>query len=143
MVVQLLKIIRIAQSAVRLWLVIPAVEESLAVLRPRRPRELHPLDEVGEVLTRGYVAHMPLLPIRARSRRAIGQQLAIVGQCGPRKRDCAVGGERVRVEQYSWFSAQRLGPQQHILVLQAVVVLVEITSTLLLRYREAFVIPQL
>src|ERR1700686_1416433 len=98
MVVELLKIVRIAQRAVRLRFVVPAVEESLAILRPRRVGELHPLDEVGKVLTRGYVSHMPLLPIRARSRRAISQELAIVGQGGPRQRDCAVGGERVRVE---------------------------------------------
>ena len=86
---------------------------------------------------------MPLLPIRSRLRRRIRHQLSIISDGCARQRDRSIRRQRIRIQQHSRLRIQRFRHQQHILVLQPVIVLEKVSSVLLLRRGEPLIIPKL
>jgi len=81
-----------------LRLVVAAVVETLVVFRPGSSGEFHPLEIVGEIFSRVDVAHVPLVPVGAGDRDAVGEELAIVRYGGAGKRDRAIGAQRGLVQ---------------------------------------------
>ena len=79
---------------------IATIEEPGAVMRPRRARELDPLQMISAVLARDDVAHAELLPVGAAAGRAVHHRAAILGEGEDRERDGAVGRQRVGIEQH-------------------------------------------
>ncbi len=69
---------------------IAAVEESCAVVRPCRARELDPFQMIRLILPSRDIAHAEFLPVRAAPRRAVDHRLAVFGEREDRKRDSAV-----------------------------------------------------
>src|SRR5919201_1985066 len=79
--------------------VVTAVEESAAIFFPRRVRELDPIQQILSILARPYVAHLPLLPIRAGGGEAIGHQPGVLGYVKSAQRDRAVLRQQIWVKQ--------------------------------------------
>ncbi len=123
--------------------VIALVEEAAAVLQPRGPAELRPLDDVRQVLAGRNVANVPLHPVAARIGNRVGGQLAVVGDADAADRNRAVGGHRIRVEQHLRLARQPLLPVQDVLILQTRVVRVEVPRAPPCRCRVALEVGQL
>ena len=115
----------LARIGVALGFVIGAIEE--AVSEPGGPRELSPLDVVGQYLERLRVHHIKLRPVAARTRDGVGQVFAVVGETDVAQGHRAVSRELVGVEEDAsvLLLAQAVHLVEHTLVLKTVV-LVEI-----------------
>ena len=98
MIVDLLVVVGPPEVIAGLRLGKSAVEEALAVGRPLGRRELDPLQVVVQVLARGDVPDLPLVPVRAGRGDAVGQQLAVLADLGAGQGDRAVLRERIGVE---------------------------------------------
>ena len=77
MVIELLVVVDPRQRPVALGFVITGVENALAAFIPAGGRKLDPVKGVSQLLAGGDIEKMPLLPVRARLRRAIGQHFAV------------------------------------------------------------------
>ena len=141
-VVDLVKVVRSPEGLALLWLVEPAVAESLAIHRPVCPGEFAPADVVGLIVARRDLAHAPLLPIRSRRRQAVGEEFSILAHRVAGQRDRAVLGELVRVEQDLLRRARFvLTPVEHRLILQAGLARIDDAPAIAPRHADLVVIP--
>ena len=122
---------------------IAAVEKPGAVMRPRRARELDPLEMIAAVLLRRYIPDPKFLPVRSAARRAVDQRAPVFGEREDRERDRAVGREGVGIEQDRGLRRQGALRIQHRLVLQSRVLEEEVAATLLERRAVFRIVPQL
>ena len=138
---KLLIIVQSLKRGVFVRLIVPAVEEALAVFGPGRAGKLDPLEVIVEIRAGGDVAHLPFLPVAAGGRQPVGEQLAVVGGLPAAKRNRPIFRQLVRVEKYGGSAVQGRHGVQHVLVLQAVILLEEVSAPLLVVQRVFLIVP--
>ena len=104
---------------------IAVVEEAAAVLGPREVRKLHPTDDIGQVRAACHVAHVELLPVGARRRKAVAEEPAVEARRYDPESHRPVRGEEVGVHEDAGVPLPPLCHIEDRLVLQAVVLRVE------------------
>jgi len=141
-VVQLLEVVLRLQFALFIRGVVAAVEKARAVLRPGGAGELHPLDEVRQVVPGDHVADAPLGPVGAAAGDAVGDPLPVRAHGVAGQRHGAVRRPGVRIDEHPRRRVERIGGVEHRLVLQAVVAGVEVPSAFPERNAETLVVPE-
>ncbi len=141
--VQLVVVVGILVLVRRRRLVVAAVVEAAAVAAPGGARELRPAQQVGQVPAARHVPDVPVLPVGARRRDAVGEVSAVVAERDAGERDGAVLGEGVGVEQDAPGLGQVARDPEHGLVLQARVAEVPVELAHPLGDGPALVVPYL
>jgi hypothetical protein len=102
---------------VALRFVVTTVEKTGSVAAPARAGEFHPLEHVVGVLRGVDVEYAPLFPIRAAGGKSVGQIFSVITDRITLKRDGAVAGKFVRIEQHARCDIERFGHVQNGLIL--------------------------
>ena len=97
---------------------------------------------VGQVGAIFHPAHVPVLPVGAGSRDAVGQQPAILADFVIHQRHRAIFRKCIGIEQHVRRATQLLHPVQHSLVLQAIITGKEISLAALHRHAKLLEVPQ-
>ena len=105
---KLVKLILRRQSRAGLWLVVARVKEAAAVLQPGHTAEFHPLHHIVQIMACGDVTHADRRPVTPGFRNAVGDEFATLAWFVVRQRSRAIRRHRVRVQQHSSFTLQRL-----------------------------------
>ncbi len=142
MVVELLKIIGVAQGGTG-GFVVAAVIEALVVFGPGCAGKFHPFEIVGEIFSGVDIADVPLGPVGAGGSDGVGHQFAVVGDGGIGEGDCAIWRESVGVEQDAGLGVEGFGDEEDVLLLKSGVVQEEVASAVLAGSGEALVVPEL
>ena len=135
-------LVRVGHLVARRWLVVTRVEEALVVVRPGDVRELHPLDDVGEILASVDIAHMQFLPVGTARRQTVSEIPTVVRYRGSRQCYGTICGEQIRIEQHSRRLVSVVLDVKHVLVLQSAVLEIEVASVLLERRGKTLVVPE-
>ena len=130
MVVELVELIDAPVLGVLRWSVVAAVVEPFARVVPRDSREFYVADEIVEICAVFDASNADLLPIRTGVRDSIGQVAPVAAHRILRRRDRAVLGEFVGVEQHARIRVECFGGVENAVVLEAGLLRVEVPSSL-------------
>ena len=126
--------------------VISTIEEPRVVACPCYRAEFDPSDGVRQIVAGLHLADSPNIPIATRLRDAIGKQRPIIAGDITAQGHCSVVAEHVWVQDQFLLGkacwVERFCRVEDILVLEAVVVSVKISSAVLSRKSEAFKVPE-
>src|SRR5262249_9604157 len=113
--------VRLLELGAFFRLVVAAVEESLAVERPRSRAELDPFQFIAQVAPGADLANTPGVPVASRSGNTIGEVFAVVARRESGQRDRPVLGKPIWVQEHSRLAARLVDDVQNSLILKSVV----------------------